>query len=112
MAAPLRSDRRTAVFHDEDKLRCPEGHPIKKLFWAPTLTAVRCTWRSDGPRSPECGSIVLLFAVSDGLRYVVEVTHVEAQHVESNRMTPAEAARFLGLSWTPDPDAHRLGGAR
>jgi hypothetical protein len=27
-------------------------------------------------------------------------------------MTPAEAARFLGLSWTPDPDAHRLGGAR
>lgn len=112
MAAPIRPTRSIALFHDEDKLRCPHGHPIKRLFWAPALTAVRCTWRTDGPRSPECGSIVLLFAMSDGMRCVVEVSHVEARHIEANRMTPADAARFLGLAWTPEPHAPPSGGPR
>jgi hypothetical protein len=109
MAASARAIRAIALFHDEDKLRCPAGHPLPRNVWTPVLTAVRCVWRSEGPRSPECGSIVLLFALTDGLRCVVEISHVEARYIELNRLTPAEAARYLGLSWTPD---RAIGGTR
>lgn len=90
-----------AVFPDTDKLRCPHGHPLPHNVWTPSLAAVRCVWRVAGPRSPECGSIVLLIALTEGLRCVVEVSHAEARHIEQSRMSPAEAAHYLGLAWTP-----------
>ena len=102
MTAPaFRPDRAIAVFADTDKLRCPRGHPLPRNVWAPALAAVRCTWRSD-PKGPMCGGIVLLLALTEGLRCVVEVSHVEAMHIEETRMSPAEAAHYLGLAWTPD----------
>lgn len=109
MAASVRPSRAIALVHDDDKMRCPDGHPLPHNVWTPVLTAVRCVWRTDGPKSPECGRIVLLFALTEGLRCVVEVSHVEARHIEANRLPPAEAARFLGLSWTPD---RSIGGSR
>ena len=97
MTAP----RAIALVPDMDKLRCPHGHPLPQNVWTPSLAAVRCTWR-ESPRAPMCGAIVLLVALSEGVRCLVEVNHVEARHIEATRMSPAEAAHYLGTAWTPD----------
>ena len=107
-APALRTDRAMALFSDDEKLRCPYGHHLRRDVWTPSIAAIRCVHRG-GANQPECGSIVLLLALTAGLRYVVSVTHVEARHIESTRMSPVDAARYLGLAWSTD---RILGGPR
>lgn len=103
MTSPVRATRPIALFLDGEKLRCPRGHPLPYNVWSPVLTAVRCTRRRDA-RSPMCGAIVLLFAWSNGIRCMVEVSHVEAVEIETQRMTQTDAAAYLGLAWPPSTE--------
>jgi hypothetical protein len=97
-----------ALFADNDKLRCPKGHYLRRDVWMPSMAAIRCSHRG-GSNQPECGSIMLLIALTDGLKCVVSVSHVEAMHIEQTRMSPVQAAHYLGLTWA---EPRIAGGAR
>lgn len=96
-AASLR--RRMAILRDAEPLRCPDGHPIPRDAWVPGAAAVRCKHRAAHQPNNQCGVVVLVLALIEGVRAVVEITPQEAQVIEAKRMKPAEIQEFLALGW-------------
>lgn len=91
--------RQMAILRDAEPLRCPYGHAIPRDAWIPGAAAVRCKQRAPHQAGNQCGAIVLVVGLADGVRAVVEIDHKEAAHIEARRLKPVEIQEYLGLGW-------------
>lgn len=89
-----------AILRDAEQLLCPNGHAIPKDAWIPGAAAVRCKHRAPHQANNQCNAIVLVVALADGVRAVVEIDHKEAAHIEAQRLKAPEIQTFLGLGWS------------